>query len=186
MNPRLKSSKKWTDFPEDYLRQIEDVFIQGFKEKLGSSELIVQGRIYPLEILLRVGVRQKSELRQGNFEISMEYDAKKKDALDRIHNCIDAAASMMDEYLDNVKNESEPDFPLVWTEYEFEGKPLFVQFTTVNTSLEAKADALLGEEFKKMQLDEAEIVDALDAADEQVGPTMFGGKKSKKKKDDLH
>ena len=84
MNPRLKTSKKWTDFPDEYLKQIEDVFTQNFKAKLGKATLIVQGRIYPSEIMLRVGLRQPKELKQVNFEVSVNYEPKKKDALEKI------------------------------------------------------------------------------------------------------
>lgn len=193
MNPRLKNSKKWTDFPKEYLKQIEDVFTQNFKTKLGQSELVVQGRIYPGEILLRVGVHHRSQLTQGNFEVSMDYDTKKKDAIDRIYNCVDAAASMMDEYFDKMEKEEEIDFPRTWQEYEFENHKLFLQYTTVNTTLEAKADELLGATFEEMVEEMAETEDALDVAEpsEELteeatkGPTMFGGKK-KKKKEDMH
>ena len=195
MNPRLKTSKKWTDFPAEYLQQIEDVFTQNFKAKLGQAHLIVQGRIYPTEIMLRVGLRQKGELKQVNFEVSINHDPKKKDALERIHNSVDAAASMMDEHFDNIAQEKEASFPIKWQEYEFDGRAVYLQFTTVNTELEAKADALLGETFEEMVAEMAETEDALEAGEIEVSeelnevaekaiPTMFSGKK--KKKEDMH
>lgn len=197
MNPRMKTSKKWTDFPPEYVQQIEEVFTQNFKNKLGDSDLIVQGRIYPEEILLRVGVRGKAQISQGNFEISVGYEAKKKDVIERIYNCVDAAASMMDEYFENQAKEEENNFPRTWTEYEFEGGiKIYLQFTTVNTSLEAKADELLGESFEDMVAEMKESEDALDEAESSdelteeasKGPSMFGGKKKspKKKKEDMH
>lgn len=192
MNPRLKSSKKWTDFPKEYVKQIEDVFTQNFKTKLGKAQLVVQGRIYPEEIMLRVGISTPGELKQGNFEVSMTYDAKKKDVIDRIYNCVDAAASMMDEYFDKLAKDEDIDFPRTWEECEFEEFKLFLQFTTVNTSLEAQADALLGETFEEMVAEMKESEDALNEAEESEdlsqeaakGPSMFSGKK--KKKDEMH
>jgi len=66
-----------------------------------------------------------------------------------------------------------------------------LQFSTVNSDLEAQADAILGQSFEDMVQEDKESEDALDAADEKIesdekaSPTMFGGGK-KKKKDDLH
>lgn len=211
MNPRLKSSKKWTTFPKEYLSQIEEVFSQGFKEKLQGSKLIVEGRIYTEEIVLRVGVLEKGRIRQANFEVSCQFSPKEKDAVDRIYDCIDAAASMMAEYFES---DGEAEFPFVWKEYEFNGRALFLQHSTVNTSLEAEADALLGETDSDLVVEEVtdETEDALDRAVESLevddnddnidyeedededseseegeskGPSMFSGK-SKKKKEDLH
>lgn len=192
MNPRLKTSKKWTAFPKEYLAQIEEVFSQGFKAQLTGSKLVVEGRIYTEEVLLRVGVLEKGRLKQANFEVSMNYNAKKQDAVDRIHNCIDAAASMMNDYFEAQRNDEEIDFPMAWQEFEFEKNPLFLKFSTVNSSLEAQADALLGETAEDMvrEMAEQEAEDALDIADEKVesdeapSPTMF--KSKKKKSDPLH
>lgn len=193
MNPRLKTSKKWTEFPPEYLKQIEDVFSQNFKPRLGKAQLIVNGRIYPEEILLRVGLRQPGELKQSNFEVSISYSPKKKDALERIHNAVDAAASMLDEHFENITNETESSFPMVWQEYDFDGRHVYLQYTTVNTELEAKADELLGETFEEMVAEMKETEDALEAAEpseelsevsEKALPTMFSGKK--KKKEDMH
>lgn len=193
MIPRLKNSKKWTAFPKEYLTQIEDVFTSTFKKQLKDSQLIVEGRIYTEEILLRVGIREKGRLAQSNFEVSMNYSQQKKDAIERIHDCIDAAASMMNDYFSS--NEEEADFPRSWQEFEFNKQPLYLQFSTENTDLESQADALLGQSFADMVQEDRDNEDALDRADERVeaseedkaaGPSMFGGKKSSKKKSDLH
>lgn len=189
MNPRLKTSKKWTAFPKEYLSQIKEVFAQGFKTQISAFNLVIDGRIYKEEILLRVGLHEKGRLLQTNFEVSMGHSIKAEDAIDRIHDSIDAAASMMQDFFDFQKNEQEPDFPLSWTEYEFNSRPLYLQFSTVNSELESQADALLGAtEADKLLIEEEESEDALDVADEKVesnepvSPTMFGGKNPKKKK----
>jgi len=203
MQPRLKTSKKWTAFPKEYSEQIEGVFKENFADYLTNGKLVIEGRIYPEEILLRVGYHKDGRIRQANFEVSMEYCQQKQDAVDRIHNCIDAAASMMMEYFET---DGEVEFPRKWQEYPFNGQSIFLQYSTVNTDLEAQADALLGEDEKAL-LREEENEDALSRAhvdeelsdhdeddemieddeDEQESksPRMFGGPQ-KKKKDDLH
>ncbi|MEN0057245.1 MAG: hypothetical protein AAGB31_00295 [Bdellovibrio sp.] len=213
MTPRLKSSKKWTAFPKEYLDQIHTVFRENFSSQLENAELIVEGRIYSEEITLRVGYLEKGRLSQANFEVSMNYSQEQQDAVDRIHNCLDAAASMMMEYFEN---EGEVDFPYLWKEYPFQGHKLFLQFSTENSSLEAEANRLLGldentllhEEEDTMVHEDEESEDALARAeiseelspprdeddtaeadgdeedDEDRSPRMFGG--GKKKKENLH
>lgn len=208
MNPRLKSSKKWTAFPKEYSEQIQTVFSENFADYFDEEELVVEGRIYKEEILLRVGLRIKDRLTQPNFEVSMNYSQSKQDAIARIHNCIDAAASMMLEYFEN---EGEADLPYVWKEFPFQGVKLYLQFTTENSRLEAEANRLLGIEEGTLLLEENEDEDALSRAeaseelapprdededyeevldeeedadeDTDPGPKMFGGKKPKKKTD---
>ncbi|UOF01944.1 hypothetical protein [Bdellovibrio reynosensis] len=214
MNPRLKSSKKWTSFPKEYSNQIQTVFAENFAQYMDNAELIIEGRIYQEEIVLRVGYHEKDRLAQANFEVSMNYSQEEQDAVKRIHNCIDAAASMMMEYLEN---DGEVDFPYTWKEVPFQGKKIYLQFTTENSSLEAEANKLLGIEEDTILHDEEEIdEDALsraeqseelspprddenyedeaeisgyeddeEIAEEDKGPRMFSGK-GKKKKDDLH
>lgn len=202
MNPRLKSSKKWTNFPQEYSDQIQTVFKENFAQYLDNAELVIEGRIYSEEITLRVGYRENDRLAQANFEISMNYSQEEQDAVTRIHNCVDAAASMMMEYFEK---EGEVDFPYVWKEFPFQGKKLYLQFSTENSSLEAEANRLLGLDDANMVMEEDESEDALsraeqdeelspprdededfsdeeeasdeDSDDDDSGPKMFGGKK---------
>lgn len=176
MTPRLKTSKKWTAFPEEYKSQIEEVFKQEFAEKMGNdTKLVIDGRIYPEEILLRVGIQKKGQLRQDNFEVSTGYSVEVGDAVDRIGACIDATASMMADHFDL----KDVEFPRTWTEYEFEGKPIYLQYSTENTDLEKAANELLGEDAKALVYEDEDSEDALDISE----PTMFSGKK---KKEDMH
>jgi hypothetical protein len=203
MKPRLPQSKKWTALPKEYISQIEDVFQQGFATQLTKSKLIIEGRVYSEEITLRVGLLENGTIRQRNFEVSITYSPKKKDAVERIYNAIDAAASMMNEYFDDPEAD---DFPRAWKEYDFDQQKVFLQYSTVNTELESQADALLGETAEDLVIEEPVSEDALEVADEVIlsaseedidpededeedlpqekGPSMFSGKK--KKKDDLH
>lgn len=142
MNPRLKTSKKWTAFPADFVDQITQVFKDEFKAHLTNTKVIVEGRIYPEEVLLRVGCLEMGRLKQNNFEISMDYSFEKQDAIERIHDCIDAAASMMTEFYNSPE---EVEFPISWKKFDLDKqRSVYLQHSTVNTDLEAQADALLG------------------------------------------
>ncbi|MFV8250195.1 hypothetical protein [Bdellovibrio bacteriovorus] len=206
MIPRLKSSKKWTSFPKEYSDQIQAVFKENFAQYLDNAELIIEGRIYQEEIVLRVGYLEEGRLAQANFEVSMSYSQEQQDAVSRIHNCVDAAASMMLEFLEN---EGEVDFPYNWKEVPFQGKKVYLKFSTENSNLEAEANKLLGLSEDEMLHDtnEDEDEDALSRAEqseelspprddedyseenesaeedeedsEDKGPKMFGGKGKK-------
>lgn len=143
MEPRNKNSKKWTAFPVEFIDQIRGVFSEAFKASLNGTVLVVEGRIYSHEIGLRVGFRQASELRQNNFEVSLDFDPAKENALEQIYRLIDMLAVVMNEYFDGKPTTALPTF---WKEIQFEGRPVFFQFTTVNTDLEAAADEILGNE----------------------------------------
>lgn len=207
MEPRLKSSKKWTAFPKEYTEQIQSVFLENFANQLGGSKLIIEGRIYPEEITLRVGFLEAGRLKQANFEVSMDHKAG-EDAVERIHNCIDAAASMMMDYFEN---EGDVEFPNTWKPYPFQKNTIYLQFSTENSDLEAEADRLLGASDEGMVRENDESEDALGRAEidedisggkslddhdhdhgaeeeedgDDTGPRMFGPK-GRKKKDQLH
>jgi hypothetical protein len=118
--------------------------------------------------MLRVGLVKPGSLRQANFEASMDYSAKAKDALERIHNAVDAVAAMLAEYFEN---EEQGDLPLSWKEYPFQGKTVFLQYSTENAELEKQADALLGELDDSLVVDkETEDEDALSVA--EVDPSL--------------
>lgn len=142
MTPRLKSSKKWTAFPKEYTEQIQGVFKENFAAYVDKdSEIVIEGRIYPEEILLRVGYREAGRLAQANFETSISYSQENNDALEMIHNCVDAAASMMMEYFET---DGETDFPYVWKEVPFKKSKIYLRYSTENSELEAEANKLLG------------------------------------------
>jgi hypothetical protein len=161
MQPRRTNSKKWTAFPPEFSSQIESVFRENFANELKESKLLIEGRIYPEEILLRVGVLEKGRLKQSNFEVSIDYKTDDPEALDRINHLVDVAASMMTDYFEN----EDVDFPRVWKEFPFKGKPIYLQYTTDNTELEAQADALLGINTDSMVQEQEETEDALDIAE---------------------
>ena len=142
MIPRHPSSKKWTALPPELCGQIREVFEESFPEAAKAGKIVVAGRIYPSELLLRVGYLENGRLRQANFEVSLDFNSAKQNALEQIHSAIDCAASMMQEYFDRDQDLEE--FPVTWQPIKFDKRELFVQITTENTDLEAEADRLLG------------------------------------------
>lgn len=142
MHPRLPSSVKWTALPSELSQQVRGIFSKAFKDHLNGAKLVVEGRIYPEELLLRIGHLKDKSIRQINFEVSVAFDPKKQNALTEIYFAIDCAASVMEEYF---SAGSLSEFPLHWEKFEAQNKEAYIQVSTVNTELESEADALLGE-----------------------------------------
>ncbi len=193
MNPRKKESKKWTKLPTDFSNQIKTVFEQNFKPHLEGKKLTVEGRIYPSEIVLRVGINQKGELRFNNFEVSLDHSKELQNAISQIHIGVDAIASLMVDYFEN---EEDHEMPLVWQEYPFEKQTIWLQYSSENSDLEAEANKLLGLSAENTLLAESEAeIEALGLTEEEGStedenidmskPQIFSGGK-KKRKDELH
>lgn len=183
-SPRLTSSTKWTDIPEDFLAKVLTVFNNQFKEETKDGEFIAAGRIYPNEIVLRVGYLEEGRLKQINFEASM--DLKKvatsvleereteafadreaetaKTTIDRLYVCIDALGSLFEEYF-QTNDETQMDVPLYWKIHEFEGDEVYLQHSTANTRLEDEADRILGLLGDDLVIEENASEDALAVAE---------------------
>jgi hypothetical protein len=141
MDPRLPTSRQRTKFPDELVKQMKSVFVEGFKGQLGKAVVEIDGRIYPGELMLSLGFRRANQLKQPNFQISLAYDAKKENVLKLFHTMIDAMGALFDQYF---QSDDDSEFPRYWEELDFEGKKLFVQYATDNSKLEKKANKLLG------------------------------------------
>lgn len=165
MNPRLPTSIKWTGLPTEFADKVRKVFADNFKAEAAAGQFIVEGRIYPEEIVIRIGYLENGRLKQVNFEASSAYSKEANNAFDKLYLCVDAIASMMEEAFE--AEEEDVEFPLTWREYDFEGQPVFLQHSTVNSQLEAEADRILGlggEGLLKEEFIDDEAKDAMDAA----------------------
>ena len=182
MISRKKESKKWSNLPPEFAIQIKTVFEENFRQYLTEKTIRVQGRIYTSEILLRVGIHKKGELRFHNFEVSLDHSSVLQNTIPQIHLAVDAIASFLIEFFEN---EETHELPYLWREIPFEKQKIWVQFSTENPDLEAEANKLLGLEESLLNEDLAEDESPEDSLENLEPPTpqMF---KSKKKKDDLH
>ena len=162
MIPRRATSKKWTSFPTEFLETVGATFKETFAGPLADSTLIVEGRIFPEELVLRIGLREKGRLKQTNFEVSTDYEADVPESLDRIHALVDVAGSMAQTYFDT---EGEEEFPFIWKQYPYKGKPIYLQVSAENTDLEAEANAFLGLAAGEILQEADPTDDALDYAE---------------------
>lgn len=142
MQPRLKTSKKWTAIPKELSTQIKQVFKQSFQTQIGNGSVFADGRIYPSEILMTVGFKPSGGgLRQFNWDISIEYKRDKDNVMKLLTLAVDVAGSLFEQFF---SSENDHDFPRIWAEVDFEGRKLFVQYQTQNDELEAEANKILG------------------------------------------
>lgn len=141
MEPRLSTSRKWSPLPAELLEQIQSVFKQSFKAEIGKGKIEASGKIFPEEILVRIGYRAEKALKQSNFLISIAYKQPKDNVLKLLHLAVDAAASLFEQFF---AAETDEEFPRLWEEVDFEKRKIYIQYDTTNTDLESEADRLLG------------------------------------------
>ncbi len=174
MEPRLVSSAKWTPFPADLQVSIQETLAENFSTESEDGEFIVDGRIYAQEILLRLGYLPHGRLQQLNFEASIEFNPdEEKGAVKAIFACVNALGGVFDDYFDAqadaemsvtsnqteietiespAQTSADPtglDFPRTWQVFDTDEGSFYVQYSTVNTKLEAEADRLLKADAEK-------------------------------------
>ena len=149
--PRLESSKQWTALPAEFLAKVQKIFADQFPIESQHGSFVIEGRIYPDELVMRAGYLESGRLRQINFEASMDLpkDKASKDGeaqsktMTQIYACMDALGSTMEEYFD-LGDEGQIDIPTKWQSFDFEGDTIYLQHSTVNSLLEDEANRLLG------------------------------------------
>src|SRR5689334_12140086 len=111
MEPRRSKSPKWTQLPKDYVTQVVSALRKSFADETKSGKFVVEGRIYPDELLIRMGFLENGRLRQTNFEISIDYKPGKDDAVKLLNLAVDVGATMLEELFSATDDK---DFPRVW------------------------------------------------------------------------
>lgn len=145
MNPRLPQSVQWTAVPAEFLAKVHETLSEAWQLPEGKLKILTEGRIYPEEIVVRIGLLEGGRLAQANFEISREID-KKTPLMDQLTHCFDASFTIASEHLSAGEHANTHLYPLYWKELKHQGKSVFFQFSTTNSALEAEADRLLGVE----------------------------------------
>src|ERR1700745_2151359 len=97
MQPRLKTSKKWSPLPQELITQIQSVFQQSFQEYIKGGKIEAGGKIYPEEILIGVGFSTPGQLKQVNWEISIAYKKDKDNVLKLLHLAVDAVGALFEQ-----------------------------------------------------------------------------------------
>jgi hypothetical protein len=133
---------KFQPIPKDFLKLVQDTFQEKYTDYLKDKTLIIDGAIFPEEIVIIVGFKNKNDkIRQQNFECSMDYtNDEYNDVLEKIHLSIDALDAMVAEY---VEANGDIEMPTQWTDFDFEDKKVYLKSSTDNIELEKMADEFL-------------------------------------------
>ncbi len=153
MDPRNPSSTKWTAFPPEFANQVLEVLNEKFEDQKESGRFIFDGRIYPAELLLRLGYLEHGRLRQVNIDLSLDFESDKQNALQLVHDALSLAGDLFEQYFDAEGDEELMDdlhWPHYWSPVQFEKMTYYFQYNSENTDLEAEANRLLGIETSEM------------------------------------
>ena len=125
MDSRLKSSVKWSPFPEELCKQAQKALTERFQNEydLEKARFVVEGRIYGEEILGRYGLRVEGQLKQYNFEISFEFNSEKQKALVLIQKSMDLVEHLWTELFEEGLDDGE--LSRQWQTITFDKKKIF-------------------------------------------------------------
>ena len=168
MESRRSTGKKWTPIPADFSKQVINALRDSFKDEIKSGKFVFEGRIYPDELVIRVGYIENGRLRQTNFDVSVDYKPGRDDTYKLLGIAVDVGATMLDELFSTVE---DADFPRVWQPFEVEGKQVYMQFSSENSELDREADKILGqgEDSLVREGEDDEAQKELDAIKSQLG-----------------
>jgi hypothetical protein len=172
MEPRKSRATKWTALPKDYTKQVVEALRESFQDEIKSGKFIVEGRIYPDELLINMGFLENGRLRQTNFQLSAEYKAGKDDVVKLLNLIMDVGATMLEELFASTDDH---EFPRTWQPFEVEKKLIYIQFSAENTDLEKKADKFLGAAGKKLIKEDNEEDEELAGIKRKLGVDDAGG-----------
>lgn len=168
VEPRKSSSTKWSVFPKELCDIIESVIRQEVSDISDDTKVIVEGRIYAEEILLRIGYLPQEGLRQHNFESAIDYQATKVRTIDKVQVLLEGSLSMMQDFIKADESAEEADVPYLWKEFDVHSEKgverIALKYSTYNSKLEAEANRLLGEDIEALiyQTEESEIEELLE------------------------
>lgn len=175
MNPRVSTQKTWTTLPREFREKAAQVFARNFRKESVKGDFLIEGRIYPSEIILRAGYTEKDRLKQTNFEVSIDLtkdqhsdQAADKTTMDQLFLGIDVLGSVFETHFEHLNEEESDDveYPFNWEEFEFDDHKVFLRFSTVNTRLEDEADRILGQSAPGLFNEDAETsTDAMTRAE---------------------
>lgn len=172
MEPRLKSSTQWSPFPEELCQQMVEVLTEKFSADydLEDGQFVVEGFIYKEEIIGRYGLRLDGQIRQHNFEISLEFNPEKDKPLELIQNSMEVVEHLWTEFLEDDMDDTE--LSKKWQTMPHQKKMYFYRYSTVNTELEKEADKLLEEYEKKLVYQTADYDLPGDSPDNDPASTL--------------
>ncbi len=158
--PRMPTSAKHLpqNLPLDLAGIIRESLLQKYTF-FSDKDLIVQGAIYPEELILLVGFKEKKSLRQFNFECSIGYhndeEAVDSGVLEKFHKGADSLDVMINEYIEAA---GDIEMPKTWSHFNFENEQVYLKTSNINTEVEKMTMNFLSEHgLQDEQFDQADL-----------------------------
>lgn len=143
LKPRIKTHLKPASFPQDYIKLIYETFEENYKKYLEPNEqIIVEGAVYPREMLIRLTLR-RSSVQTLNCTASMDLNTKKNTLDNHVHILIDSLGAFFDEYFFEDRDVMIGE---EWKSYDLSTETVYMKTSTVNEALEKESDRLLKED----------------------------------------
>lgn len=149
---RKRQTKRPTALPKEFLKTVSDLFHKQFKSKLGGSTFLVNGNLYPEELVLCVSLSHPKTLQSASMHISnslaKNVAENPEKVTEQLKSMVDVAASWFSQCfsagsgLESVLEEMK-DAVTTWQEFEWEEQQLFVLLNRTNYTLERAADDFL-------------------------------------------
>ncbi len=175
MQPRRADSKKWTSLPQDYIENLQTTLKTQYAKDLTKTDVIVDGRVYEKEIVLRIGFLPEGRLKQSNFELAFDLPEAKDQVLTKLNHGIDFLGSLMAEFFDKdgfENSEYEEALPVVWKTLSDKKDIFYFQYSTVNSKLESMADEWLNKQDKSLVNEDDSNDDAYNFSEQYDAETL--------------
>lgn len=149
MLPRIEDSKdkKFTKIPKDLGDIFKSILADKFKEKYAAKmqnmDIFVEGRIYPEEVILMLGLGEKKSIARKNFCCSINHSVENKNTFEQLKVALDALDPMLEQA---IEADFDIELPLQWHEFDYEEQKVYMQFNTFNFQLEDQAADFLREQ----------------------------------------
>lgn len=166
MQPRRSDSKKWTKLPKEYLENVHSTIATQYENDLKNVEIVVEGRVYDREVLVRIGFLPQGRLKQHNFELAFDVPEAKDQVLNKLNTSLDFLGSIFTEFFTKngfEESEYEETLPILWKPVSFGKDVLHFQYSTVNSKLESLADEWLSKQNDAMVNDNESTDGGMDA-----------------------
>jgi len=166
MRARRTDSKKWTHLPQDYLDNVRSALTSQYEKELNGSEVVIGGRVYEKEVVVRVGFLPKGRLKQHNFELAFDIPEAKDQVLNKLSSGLDFLDSLFAEFFakDGFENsEYEETLPVLWKPLSSSKDIFHFQYSTENSKLESMADEWLSKQGNALVNELDSEIDDLDA-----------------------
>lgn len=153
--PRKKDSKKSSDLPKEFLRNVEQLFAQQFKKSLQGAEILCGAQLYSEEIQFCVSICRARSLAGASIYVSSDIPKetfeKPEMVTEVLKSMVDIIASWLSQTLSNeagleslvqeIQKQGKS-----WQSFEWEKQAMYIRFDKTNMVLEKAADDFLSKQ----------------------------------------